>query len=401
MESKMKKVLLAVAIAGLLTACNDNNDDSNPPPTPTTQQGQLVDGPVSGVEYQTSSGIKAKTDAEGYFNYKAGDTIKFFIGGVQIGDSVPASHRITPMELSTLQNVRENIIVFLQTLDDNANHDDGIQISDAVFTALADNTINFNQTYAQFITDPAFTELNKTPIALETALTNSKNAFYKDIAGSWELNRTGQGAIVVHISPTGQYILGEVDSANLTGSGVETGTLEWNPVTGQINPVIEVDTNGNLGLSNPNGGVPFTLRYDRTNVTLTESGVTNGENKLKRISTTANNIQDNWFNNTNALTFFSDGYYMYIDSLASDNCGTPTPGVEYGKYTTTNGTVVASQIIVDTTGCSGLVNGTTLYPPFTYTLATGSLTLVSGEISYTFNKDFITTVTDTSTGTTQ
>lgn len=116
MESKMKKVLLAVAIAGLLTACNDNNDDSNPPPTPTTQQGQLVDGPVSGVEYQTSSGIKAKTDAEGYFNYKAGDTIKFFIGGVQIGDSVPASPRITPMELSTLQNVRENIIVFLQTL---------------------------------------------------------------------------------------------------------------------------------------------------------------------------------------------------------------------------------------------------------------------------------------------
>lgn len=180
---------------------------------------------------------------------------------------------------------------------------------------------------------------------------------------------------------------------------METGTLEWNPSTGQINPVIEVDTNGDLGLSNPNGGVAFTLRYDRTNVTLTESGVTNGENKLKRISTTANNIQDNWFNDTNALTFFSDGYYMYIDSLASDNCGTPTPGVEYGKYTTTNGTVVASQIIVDTTGCSGLVNGTTLYPPFTYTLATGSLTLVSGEISYTFNKDFLTA--STGTGTTQ
>lgn len=132
---------------------------------------------------------------------------------------------------------------------------------------------------------------------------------------------------MVHISPTGQYILGEVDSANLTGSSVETGTLEWNPSTGQINPVIEVDTNGDLGLSNPNGGVAFTLRYDRTNVTLTESGVTNGENKLKRISTTANNIQDNWFNDTNALTFFSDGYYMYIDSLASDNCGTPTPGL--------------------------------------------------------------------------
>ena len=40
----MKKVLLAFAIAGLLTACNDDDDDDFiPPPTPTTQQGQLVD----------------------------------------------------------------------------------------------------------------------------------------------------------------------------------------------------------------------------------------------------------------------------------------------------------------------------------------------------------------------
>ncbi|MGS0707604.1 hypothetical protein ACVBEE_14045 [Acinetobacter sp. ANC 3781] len=390
----MKKVLLAFAIAGLLTACNDDDDDDFiPPPTPTTQQGQLVDGPVSGVEYQTSSGIKAKTNAEGYFDYKAGDTIKFFIGGVQLGDSIPASSRVTPLQLSTVQNVRQNIIVFLQTLDTDANHDNGIQISDADFAALADNTINFNQTYEQFITDPVFTELNKTPIALETALTNSENAFYKDIAGSWELSHTGQDAVVIHISPSGQYILGDVDGTNLASSGVESGTLDWNPVTGQINPVIEIDTNGDLGLSNPNGGVPFTLNYDRTNVTLVESGVTNGENKLKRISTTANNLQDNWFNDTNAITFFSDGYYMYIDTLANDECDTPTPGVEYGKYTTTNGTVIATQIIVDTTGCSGLVNGTTLYPAFTYTIATGSLTLVSGDISYTFNKDFLATET--------
>jgi len=390
----MKKVLLAFAIAGLLTACNDDNDDDFiPPPTPTTQQGQLVDGPVSGVEYQTSSGIKAKTNAEGYFDYKAGDTIKFFIGGVQLGDSIPASPRITPLQLSTVQNVRQNIIVFLQTLDTDSNHDNGIQISDADFAALANNTINFNQTYDQFITDPVFTELNKTPVALETALTNSENAFYKDIAGSWELSHTGQDAVVIHISPSGQYILGDVDGTNLAGSGVESGTLDWNPVTGQINPLIEIDTNGDLGLSNPNGGVPFTLNYDRTNVTLVESGVTNGENKLKRISTTANNLQDNWFNDTNAITFFSDGYYMYIDSLANDECDTPTPGVEYGKYTTTNGTVIATQIIVDTTGCSGLVNGTTLYPAFSYTIATGSLTLVSGDISYTFNKDFLATET--------
>ena len=391
----MKKVLLAFAIAGLLTACNDDDDDDFiPPPTPTTQQGQLVDGPVSGVEYQTSSGIKAKTNAEGYFDYKAGDTIKFFIGGVQLGDSIPASSRVTPLQLSTVQNVRQNIIVFLQTLDTDANHDNGIQISDADFAALADNTINFNQTYEQFITDPVFTELNKTPIALETALTNSENAFYKDIAGSWELSHTGQDAVIVHISPSGQYILGEVDGTNLTGSGVESGTLDWNPITGQINPEIEIDTNGDLGLSNPNGDVPFTLSYDRTNLTLVESGVTNGENKLKRISTTANNLQDNWFNDTNAITFFSDGYYMYIDTLANDECETPTQGVEYGKYTTTNGTVIATQSIVDTTGCSGLVNGTTLYPAFTYTLATGSLTLVSGDISYTFNKDFLATETN-------
>ncbi len=48
----MKKTLLCLTLAGLLSACGGSDNDSgssDPPPSNTTKTGVLTDGPVSGA----------------------------------------------------------------------------------------------------------------------------------------------------------------------------------------------------------------------------------------------------------------------------------------------------------------------------------------------------------------
>ncbi|MCX7982613.1 MAG: hypothetical protein N2572_06870, partial [Syntrophales bacterium] len=40
-------------------------------------RGVFVDAPVAGLDYETTSGIKGKTDANGVFYYDPGDTVTF------------------------------------------------------------------------------------------------------------------------------------------------------------------------------------------------------------------------------------------------------------------------------------------------------------------------------------
>ena len=55
----MKKTLLCLTLAGLLSAWggsdNDSDSNTNPPPSSATQIGVLTDGPVAGVKYLRAS----------------------------------------------------------------------------------------------------------------------------------------------------------------------------------------------------------------------------------------------------------------------------------------------------------------------------------------------------------
>ena len=108
----MKKTLLCLTLAGLLSACggsdNDSDSNPNPPPSSTTQIGVLTDGPVTGVKYlrTSSSGesIEDFTNDKGEFKYAEGDTVRFFIGDVQLGEAIEAKARITPLDLAESEN---------------------------------------------------------------------------------------------------------------------------------------------------------------------------------------------------------------------------------------------------------------------------------------------------------
>ena len=147
----MKKTLLCLTLAGLLSACggSDNDSDSNPPPSSTTKIGVLTDGPVAGVKYlrTSSSGesIDGITNLDGEFVYNEGDTVRFFIGDVQLGEAIEAKARITPLDLAESENARTNLMVFLQTLDAGGDHSDGIQITPETRAALTAVNLNFEQ----------------------------------------------------------------------------------------------------------------------------------------------------------------------------------------------------------------------------------------------------------------
>ena len=91
--------------------------------------GNLVDAPVGGVSYQTSSGLSGITGIDGSFSYKSGDTVAFTVLGVTLGGSVvvPGNGVVTPLTITgedptgatpTLANAPKATALaqFLQTL---------------------------------------------------------------------------------------------------------------------------------------------------------------------------------------------------------------------------------------------------------------------------------------------
>lgn len=351
----MKKTLLCIALAGLLSACGGSDDNSSTPPASNigTQTGVLTDAVISGVRYVTSSGATGFTNDNGEFNFNEGETVKFYIGDVQLGDEIEAKERVTPLDLAETENARLNLLVFLQSLDGDDN-DDKLQISTATTDALKNQSINFDQPYNDFKNEA----IVKTVIP-EEKLVNEEDAkahfqatFYKDIAGTWEINRTDNTAVLIHILEDGRYVLGEAEAKDESGqAGIEMGRLKWNATTTVIEPEILLDTNGEWGLSHPAENKPYSLNFNGTQLILTEPGV-NTEYRLNRVKQ-SNSLVGTWrLNETHLFAFFDNNYYFFLDTEGGDDCG--WPGIEYGKYTLSANTLTTTEVLFDTNECGGL-----------------------------------------------
>ncbi len=106
--------------------------------------GTVLDSAVSGLRYKSGDhyGI---TDSDGTFGYIEGETVEFFIGDITIGAPIPPAARITPYEMARGdEQTALNIASFLQTLDNDADSDNGIQINDAVHTLAAGAAVDFS-----------------------------------------------------------------------------------------------------------------------------------------------------------------------------------------------------------------------------------------------------------------
>ncbi len=123
-----------VALA-VLSACGGKT----PTPAAPTLVGQFLDSPVQGLSYRTAT-LSGTTDASGRFNYRAGETVIFSIGGMDL-PAVPGAALVTPLDVAGTSNVNDpkvvNLLVLLQSLDDDGDVTERIKIPTAAAAAAA------------------------------------------------------------------------------------------------------------------------------------------------------------------------------------------------------------------------------------------------------------------------
>ena len=94
--------------------------------------GLFIDSPVQGLRYETQS-QSGKTDASGLFKYVEGEEVFFYLGNLLLG-STSGQSVVTPLAITGATSSRDprvlNMLRLLQTLDDDGDPDNGINISE-------------------------------------------------------------------------------------------------------------------------------------------------------------------------------------------------------------------------------------------------------------------------------
>jgi len=192
-----KKLLSLVAIIALgsgFVGCGSSSDDSNGGGS-STKTGNIVDAPIKGLTYSTTSGLSGTTTEDGEFKYRSGDKITFKIGSLILGKITTAKSFITPYDLADNNDTALNIAYFLQNLDGNKSNADVIDVSKLHNADSNISDINFSDrttlvskisnlladnTFVQNYTDSNNSVINITDV--NKTLTNQIN-IYKNIYG--------------------------------------------------------------------------------------------------------------------------------------------------------------------------------------------------------------------------
>lgn len=382
--SSFRPLLLAGAVA-LLSACG--SDDPAAGAGDTTATGTLTDSPIAGVSYSASpSGKSGVTTAEGKFNYVPGDTVIFRLGELELGriKAEGEDETVTPIQLvgdaSDTDRVT-NLLVLLQSLDDDGNPNDGITILPAVTAAVtADVAATLElalggdpDAFDAAGTNPALDAL--VTIAgsggirsKEDALAHFKYRFMLDLPGTYLL-RQGENVLTLRINYEGRYLMGTVGGQ----SGIERGNLDWNPASGEITVVpdsVDLNTDGNGGLHGLTHALGFRafLALDGTDLLLRAS--TGGEKqtlRFARVGSSATTLLGAFTGGSATsfsvpqFIFLNDGHYVLVDPEGTARYavgGEPTcagsPGIEYGSFVLSSNQLVTTPATTDTNGCAGL-----------------------------------------------
>lgn len=159
MQINYKPLIIAMS-ALALSACNDNNDHHNvdhTAPTAQVQTAYFIDSTISGLRYNSGS-QQGVTGTDGKFNYQAGETVTFNLGDITLGTAKPTSDKLLLKSLNNgtteqgnLSNSSINRAVLLQTLDQDADSSNGIQLDSTMLTQFKNtDTLDFNIAPDQF-----------------------------------------------------------------------------------------------------------------------------------------------------------------------------------------------------------------------------------------------------------
>ena len=403
----------AVGLLAIISSCGGGSPtgSSTPPPPPPPPQtifiGRMIDDPVQGLHYGTTSNpasfptdFSRVTGPNGEYTYLAGDFVVFKLGNLNIGNLSLATGIFTPSAASANQTQLQDILILLQSLDQDGNPYNGIVIPPAAADAFRDPANPFTSvTYwtmppATFASS-ANTWLVKAQqlggittgiVAPARASANFLRQFTQLFAIQVWGSSDGSTAILARVDTTGRYIMGQVQPAAQGGMpGVEAGQVSsagfdsfgW--VWGT--PTLLVDTNGEWGFSNQ-------LPCERIRIV---GDSIKGIDCAGAVDATTSKMDNDpagivgaWAlgsaTNVQVLTFafFRNGKFVVLDptgSTATPSCG--GPGVEFGSYTydAVSKILKVSNLLYDTDGCAGL-SGTAAATSsgMTFTLGSGATT---------------------------
>lgn len=258
MKVQFRTLRLAAACAMLLSACGGGGGGGW---SSTSLTGVFSDSAVSGLTY-VIGGVAAKTDATGHFTYATGDTVTFKVGDIVLGSAV-AKPFMSPVSLVSgatdeTHPTVTNIAKFLQSVDDDNNAANGIQLTNAIHTAATGRTLNFAQTTAQYDGDTAVANAYT---ALTSAATSGVHAGVNDATAQTHLRSTLFAAMAGTYS--GSYSGG--GSGTFTFSVDSSGTITSGSIsnTGGSTMSGNVGSGGGFTSSNPGtlGGLPVTVSF--------------------------------------------------------------------------------------------------------------------------------------------
>ncbi len=190
------RYILSFIVFIVFVGCGGGGSSSSVTSANTKTIGALIDSFVSGANYDCSS--SGLTNSSGIFTCDASSIVDFTVGGVVLGSmTVGTSHNlfyVTPARLYGLaeDNIDDprvlHFIQFIQSLDDDANVDNGINITQSIRDALLGSNLD--------ISDPSTTidDINSTLIAIGKSLVPKDQALdhYK---------KTLQSVLGVEFSP--------------------------------------------------------------------------------------------------------------------------------------------------------------------------------------------------------
>ncbi|NNF99813.1 MAG: hypothetical protein HKM93_10580 [Desulfobacteraceae bacterium] len=172
------QILCLITSFGFLVSCGGGGGGGD---TDTLQSGFFLPGPVSGLIFETDS-QSGETDFVGEFSYLKGETVRFFVGDILIGEATGQEY-LSPFDLVGMTppesaiDVRRaanfmyslkpatpldqviNIALFLQTMDEDSNVANGIQIPATLHELAQETVMDFQQPYEKFRRDFQFRKL--------------------------------------------------------------------------------------------------------------------------------------------------------------------------------------------------------------------------------------------------
>ena len=187
---------------------------------PALANGVFVDSPVEGMDYETGSEF-GLTGLSGRFNYREGEIITFSIGDVILGQAA-GKDMLTPIDLvpgaaDETDSTVTNICRLLQSLDQDGNLQNGIQITAQIRAEVDGRAIDFNLSISQFENDPAIVGLFDT--------LNALNLFTADTPRQ-----------LISVAVAQKHLRATLNSPDIDGDGYTESQGDCNDQDTAINP---------------------------------------------------------------------------------------------------------------------------------------------------------------------